>query len=151
MSIIRKIVERYTRDRKPNIDIGPGYLLRWHVIPENRWFNIYLHQFRRSDDDRALHDHPWWNIGLLLIGVYIEHTPKGRFMRRAGNIVCRKGTSKHRIELPIINGGLTYAWSLFITGPHYREWGFWCNKRFVHNEEFLAMDGTSKTNKGCNQ
>ena len=25
----------------------------------NKIFNIYLHQIIRSDDDRALHDHPY--------------------------------------------------------------------------------------------
>lgn len=28
----------------------------------------------RSDDDRALHDHPWVNMSILLEGTYTEHT-----------------------------------------------------------------------------
>ena len=43
---------------KPKV-IGKNYLSRWHIIPRNRYFNIYLHKFVGSDDDRALHDHPW--------------------------------------------------------------------------------------------
>ncbi|SID67872.1 Protein of uncharacterised function (DUF550) [Mycobacteroides abscessus subsp. abscessus] len=46
------------------------YLLRWYVIPRNRWLNIYLHKFLRDDDDRALHDHPWWFVSLMLWGQY---------------------------------------------------------------------------------
>ena len=58
------------------IDGGPKreYLWRWHVIPRNRWFNIYLHKFAHGDDDRALHDHPWRSWSLLLDGRYREHT-----------------------------------------------------------------------------
>src|SRR3546814_8204117 len=42
--------------RKPDITIGGEdnpYLRRWYIIPRNRWFNVYLHEFLRDDDDRA--------------------------------------------------------------------------------------------------
>lgn len=49
------------------------YLDRWFIIKKNRWFNIYLHHFHRSDDDRALHDHPWlFNMSWVLKGGYSE-------------------------------------------------------------------------------
>ena len=48
------------------------YLLRWYLIPRNRFFNLYLHKFLRDDDDRALHDHPWWFASLILRGGYTE-------------------------------------------------------------------------------
>ena len=57
--------------RTPDLVIGgwdDPYLLRWWLIPRNRWFNVYLHLFLRSDDDRALHDHPWFNLSFLLEG-----------------------------------------------------------------------------------
>src|ERR1700761_649655 len=63
--------------RRPDVLIGKAgdtYMRRWWVIPRNRFFNIYLHNFLRSDDDRALHDHPWVNMSILLWGRYIEHT-----------------------------------------------------------------------------
>jgi hypothetical protein len=50
------------------------YLTRWHVLPRNKWFNIYLHRFLHGDDDRALHDHPWRSASLILEGRYTEHT-----------------------------------------------------------------------------
>ena len=61
--------------RPPDFIIGEPanpYLIRWWVIPRNRWFNIYLHEIRRSDDDRALHDHPWLNCSILLHGGYFS-------------------------------------------------------------------------------
>ncbi len=42
--------------RKPDFIIGGPenpYLLRWYLIPQNRFFNVYLHKILRSDDDRA--------------------------------------------------------------------------------------------------
>jgi len=62
----------------PEQRIGPfrnPYNDRWFVMPKNRWFGVYLHHFQRSDDDRALHDHPWaFNISWLLDGDYDEIT-----------------------------------------------------------------------------
>src|SRR5258707_1186927 len=78
---------------------GDVYLERWWVIPRNRYFNIYLHHFLRSDDDRALHDHPWWNLSVLLKGKYLEHRPTYVRIRRRGQVVLRKATASHRIEL----------------------------------------------------
>jgi len=68
---------RKMANEKPSVVIGPSdnpYLHRWHVIPRNRFFNIYLHRFFRSDDDRALHDHPWANCSILIAGDYTEWT-----------------------------------------------------------------------------
>src|ERR1700761_448041 len=78
--IVGRVFEALTalaNSRRADVLIGkPGdtYMRRWWVIPRNRFFNIYLHNFLRSDDDRALHDHPWVNMSILLWGRYIEHT-----------------------------------------------------------------------------
>lgn len=58
------------------IDGGPRrpYLTRWHIIPRNRFFNLYLHYFVHGDDDRAKHDHPWRSWSLILDRGYREHT-----------------------------------------------------------------------------
>jgi hypothetical protein len=66
--------------RSPDFVIGGDerpYLLRWWVIPRNKVFNVYLHLFLRSDDDRALHDHPWANASMLLRGA-TSSTPSRR-------------------------------------------------------------------------
>lgn len=53
---IRQRIERWARNKinagNPDIIIGENgddYLHRWYVIPRNRFFNIYLHYFLRSD------------------------------------------------------------------------------------------------------
>lgn len=72
----------YMAKRPPDFVIGSEtnpYLLRWWILPRNKFFNIYLHMFMRSDDDRALHDHPWWNASFVLDGGYVEHMPKWKY------------------------------------------------------------------------
>jgi hypothetical protein len=75
--------------RRPDQIIGQGgpYMLRWwlfgtsrkrddHGDPKPRrpfGLSFYLHCFVRSDDDRALHDHPWDFASLILFGDYNEH------------------------------------------------------------------------------
>ncbi|SKM81860.1 Uncharacterised protein [Mycobacteroides abscessus subsp. massiliense] len=138
---------------EPHQPIGsegePPYLLRWYVIPRNRWLNVYLHKFLRDDDDRALHDHPWWFLSLVLWGQYIEVTDDGRSVRSAPELwrlfwgdrplVFRPALWRHRVELvkaPATSVERTRirprlralpCWTLIVTGPRTRLWGFWCS------------------------
>ena len=140
--------------RPPDVVAGrkeDPYLLRWHILPRNKWFNIYLHKFLRSDDDRALHDHMYDNMSVLLRGSYDEITRRtGRTRYGAGSVIIRKAKTPHRILLvddkPV--------WTLFICGPRYREWGFYCPQGWRHWKDFLAGDYTkgeeSFKGKGCN-
>ncbi len=136
--------------RQPDVVLThPGaevpYLLRWCVIPRNAHLNVYLHRFLRSDDDRALHDHPWPNASWLLEGEYWEHTPDGSFHRQTGDMVDRTAKDSHRIEL--ING--QPCTSLFFTGPKEREWGFHCERGWVHWQTFLGSYDGSQPGQGC--
>lgn len=130
--------------RKPDFIIGDNYLHRWWVIPRNRFFNVYLHKIMRSDDDRALHDHPWLNCSILLRGSYREHTPCGAKVRTAGSIVFRRAVAAHRLE--VVDGPI---WTIFITGPVIRIWGFHCPKRWVPWREFVDDRDAGKVGKGC--
>jgi hypothetical protein len=133
--------------REPDQIIGGKerpYMLRWWVIPRNRFFNIYLHHFLRSDDDRALHDHPWWNLSILLRGRYLEHTRDRIRLRHAGCMVLRRATCAHRIEL--IDGPV---WTLFLTGPKIRSWGFHCPQGWRHWRKFTAADDPGAVGQGC--
>ncbi len=49
------------------------YLHRWYVFRSER-IGLFIHKFVRSDEDRALHDHPWPFIVIPLSGGYIEHS-----------------------------------------------------------------------------
>ncbi|HEX7687380.1 MAG TPA: hypothetical protein VF453_06730 [Burkholderiaceae bacterium] len=155
MKLADRFIARVTR-RPPDFVIGGAarpYLRRWWVIPRNRLFNVYLHQFLRSDDDRALHDHPWANASILLRGRYVEHTISAggiehRRELRAGDFRLRpSGRFAHRVEL--VDGP---CWTLFLTGPRYREWGFHCPRAgWIHWEKFTAADDVGAVGRGCDQ
>lgn len=143
--------ERVAQSRPPDFIIGGGdnpYMLRWWLIPRNRFFNVYLHKFLRSDDDRALHDHPWWNVSFILSGEYVEHMILAGGVHRAqryvgGNIRFRGATTAHRIEID------KPTWSLFFTGPVIRQWGFHCPNGWRHWKEFVSDRDSGAIGKGC--
>lgn len=157
---------------EPHVFIGGRenpYLLRWYVIPRNPLFNIYLHKFLRDDDDRALHDHPWASMSIVLRGKYMEFVPEFPqhstrmdmlqiHIRRAGHVIFRRATHAHRIALFRRTEYLgeerhrvTHlpAWTLFVTGWKVREWGFHCPKGWRHWKDFCDPSDSSKIGKGC--
>lgn len=170
MNLADRFIARITR-RPADFVIGGSerpYLRRWFVIPRNPFFNVYLHQFLRSDDDRALHDHPWANCSILLRGQYIEHTiaqggVQHETLLRAGDWRLRlSGRMAHRIELlhgtvyegggnyRLVDGGPMPCWTLFITGPRYRSWGFHCPEQgWIDWKRFTAADDPGAVGKGC--
>ena len=132
--------------RPPDFRIGPGYIDRWFLVPRmSRGNNVFLHRMMRSDDDRAMHDHPWDNTSIIIAGGFVEITPEGSFKREPGDRIERKATDRHRLE---IEPGYQSI-SLFLTGPKVREWGFWCdNERFVPWREFVGAD-RGQIGRGC--
>lgn len=156
--------------RPPDFVIGGPerpYMLRWWLIPKNRYFNVYLHKILRDDDDRALHDHPWWNVSIVLKGSYDEVVPnfkalKTPFTRMAdtptvtkrrgpGSVIFRRATTCHRLVIPVQGGGQKYCWSLFITGPTIRKWGFHCPQGWKYYRDYVAPDDKGAVGKGCEE
>lgn len=113
----------------------PVYMERWWRVARNWASNCYFHIVRRSDDDRALHDHPWFSFSIVLDGGYYEHTiDAGGIHRKVwfgpGKMKFRpSGQYAHRLELPMDpylgnDYGELPARTIFITGPVLRRWGF---------------------------
>lgn len=141
-------------------DPAGAYLRRWYLIPRNRFFNIYLHHFLRSDDDRALHDHPWHWASFLLRGSYIEHTIASggihrRKVRAPGSLKLCGPKTAHRVELWEQFGTQRQApcWTLFVTGPRVRDWGFHCPQQgFIPWQRFTRAGTDGKPGEigpGC--
>lgn len=143
--VAKRLVERAKR-RPPDFVIGGNdrpYLRRWWIIPRNRFFNIYVHEFLRSDDDRALHCHPWIWISYLIDGDYVEHTIKAGGVHRrksykAGSLRLHLPWFAHRIEIT------KPVWTLFITGPKMKPWGFHFPTGWVHWERAVDPDDHGK-------
>lgn len=163
--VLRKC-EAVMASRPYDFAIGPGsdrYCLRWWIIPRNRWFNIYLHRFLHDDEDRALHDHPWYSMSWLLKTGYYEvlrnnQGAESSVWRPEGTVTFRRATQAHRIVLvrrwawhssglpKLIAGEAT---SLFITGPVIRNWGFYCPKGWRPWQEFVDQRDTGAVGRGC--
>lgn len=146
--------------RIPTTESIPAYMLRWWKIRRNAFFNIYLHEVFRSDDDKALHDHPWWSFSIVLAGGYFEHTiAEGgvhhkRWFGPGAMQFRRSGTKAHRLQLELLpelveeEGNYPArelpATTIFITGPTLRRWGFHHSERWVDAydwDEFLRERG----------
>lgn len=146
--------EKVVANRKPDVVIsktnGGIYLRRWYIIPRNRFFNIYLHEFHDSDDDRAVHDHPWSSVGWLLHNGYEElrRLSSGTEVCHtfcAGDVIYRPANYSHRI---IIDQKVL---TLFCTGPRYRDWGFWCGAAWKSSSQFLEVDPVTGQTYGCEE
>lgn len=155
IELLNRLADRIIRSRDPDFVIGEAsnpYLLRWYVIPRNRFFNIYLHDILRDDDDRALHDHPWINLSIVLSGGYHEHTIDAggihrRTYRGRGALKLRLPSAAHRLQV-----GIFGATTLFITGPRVREWGFHCPERgWVHWRDFTGGERGELIGAGCGE
>jgi len=162
VKLIRNLILRWARSREADFVIGGHerpYLRRHWLLPRNPVFNVYVHQFLRSDDDRALHDHPWlFNASWLLEGAYIEWVPSRgnanplrptcRFLK-AGDWKFRWGAAPHRVQLHRLAGPEIPCWTVFITGPRVRQWGFYCDRGWVHWKRFTATHDKGAIGKGC--
>lgn len=94
------------------------------------------------------HDHPWWFISIILRGGYTEEVCTPDNFRMAGNVwipekYCsirffnfKNNTDLHRIT------SFRYpregAWTLVLTGPIRREWGFMTANGWVDRKAFGA-------------
>jgi hypothetical protein len=131
---------RFFKKRKEIMrEDGKPYLIRWNLF-ECKLFSIKLHRILMSDHD-CFHDHPWSFMSIILWGGYVEHRERTAFDEMAipgvddeyptyhtskifhpGNIIYRKATDKHKLE---IHQPCT---TLVVTFKKVREWGFWSKK-----------------------
>lgn len=117
----------------------PPLLVRYALV-RTRSFGVYLHKLCRSDYDRALHDHPWSFVSIVLRAGYTEEHDqtidgaKVRVFHPPGSILLRPAEWRHRVII-----GERPAWTLVLVGRRVRAWGFflpsgWCWWR-RHNHE----------------
>lgn len=143
---------RHIRTTFPSLVAGgltDPFMLRWPVWHWGERFKVFLNLTLRNDDEGCLHDHPQWNATVPITpglremrgapnGEIVEVTlPDGDAVEREIHIpvsvvdlkprkvYLRKPTDTHRI----IVGDDDYRpergfWTLFMTGPRVREWGF---------------------------
>jgi hypothetical protein len=133
------------------------YLVRLRIV-ETPWLACYLHSIRRPDSTRALHNHPWGFVSLLLRGGYTEvfapdldaavdyakhplltprkygSPPPRSWFRHFGP------GSVHRIrhgEFHVIADlDRRPIWTLLLVGPRRTGWGFATERGFLDEETY---------------
>lgn len=133
---------------------GDPYLIRW-VVDVGR-FSVRLHRWLGSDDLRAPHDHAWGFWSILIAGKMWDRTPGQSggytgdrpFLERARRWLRPEYfTAEHRHSVRV---GPKGAWSILLTGPEEREWGFWTPRRggpdrgivrFRHRNKYFHTNG----------
>ena len=145
LSAMQRRAERHM-GTPPSKRIGERYLTRWHLLPKNRVFNVYLHHVQEDDPDSRLHDHPWlFNISIVLRGRISETQPNAERVLEQGSVTARMSRAPHRLAL-LSDDSLT----LFITGPKVRRWGFYTEKGWVDSRRYLQADGNGRNvNRGA--
>lgn len=151
---VRWILQRLGVERieiGDHVSTGDLYLTRW-ILRKRAGRKLMLHCFHRGDYALALHDHPWRFTSLVLWPGYFEHaathvddTGFGCEVRWRGplSLATYPATHRHRVEL---DGG-RWAWTLVLTGPKERDWGFWCPTGWRH---WIAFDRRQHGNgDGC--
>lgn len=149
-SLIGKAATRSVEDsvvripaRVPKFKIGWGeelkcstgvYNRRWYI--ETPFFSIRLHHWLHSDDARHFHDHQWWFITFVLAGGYTDMTPNGAERMNRFKVAYRPALHKHTVKVD--QGG---CWTLLITGPRIRKWGFWVKNKFKKANKYFLEHG----------
>jgi hypothetical protein len=95
-----------------------------------------VHHWLAPDDERAFHDHPWWFITIVVRGNYADHSPAGVDHLRTGSVRLRRALHQHTV-VPDARG----AWTVVITGPKSRSWGFWLGGKFRKANKWFATYG----------
>jgi hypothetical protein len=110
--------------------------IRW--ILQKLGIAVRLHCIHTPDLDRAMHDHPWTFISVVLRGWYIEARPlrpesflptssdpeeemEQSHPRAAGGYALRRFYHRHKITA-VSPGGV---WTLFVTFRKRQPWGFY--------------------------
>lgn len=118
MNLLKRLLSKVPQTTIVNCERSE-YLTRWYLF-RTKPFAIFLHLFHRSDEDRALHDHPWTFVSIILWRGYYEHTAKGRKRYWPGMILYRPAEWTHRVELVDQKPALT----LMLRFKGRREWGY---------------------------
>jgi hypothetical protein len=110
------------------------YVIRWTL--QTRVGSLRVHRWLGQDDDRANHDHPWWFLTFVVRGGYTDRSPHGDEVLAAPAVRFRPALHQHTV-IPGPRG----AWTVMVTGPKTRLWGFWTDGKFLKANKWFARFG----------
>ncbi|MDY6901687.1 MAG: hypothetical protein SWZ49_26945 [Cyanobacteriota bacterium] len=137
--MIRKLFQKYLESRpcltayNDKEQKEPRQDTHFILFPSNRWFNLTLNHImdRPQWYKGILHNHPWFNISIILKGGYWERTDDGVKWYPPGSIIFRSAQKYHSIWIE----GDKKAWTLFFHGPLSKSFEFKKDNQSVNVEE----------------
>ena len=115
----------------------------WRLIPKNKWFNVSVHKFTKSDDAKILHNHQYRTMSIILKGILHEYWLKYEpwkmkqrcpfiYERNPGDVIFRSKDIFHSLVLktPVV-------WTLFITGRDRGQWHFLVDNRLIESNDYI--------------
>ena len=108
-------------------DKGCDYVVRWVLVLFG--YGLRLHHWLKDDDQRYYHDHPWWFLSIMLRGGYTDLSPLPGGGEQADHVTAgqwRLRPAKWQHKVRVDPGG---AWTLLVTGPKVRNFGFWVPRK----------------------
>lgn len=112
---------------------------------------VRVHEIVASDDDRALHDHPWDYWSLILHGGYTEISSAGRVWYGPGSFIRHKAEHRHRLRLErprhpafpnayVLTGPPVPCLTLFVMFRKRQSWGFFVDGEKINWRDYRAAD-----------
>lgn len=131
---------------------GKVHFRRWRILA-TPWFNIYVHNIMRSDEEAHPHDHPWNFLSFILKGGYTEEwlhfyedkayqngAPLLKSVRRPGSFVYHDAKDFHKLTL--LKDG---AWTLVFTfGKRRPSWGFQTELGWLEHKTYRELKHEGK-------
>lgn len=121
----------------------PGPLLRRWVLTTPLG-TLRLHHLVQPDVAHY-HDHPWAFLSVVVRGWYVEEFPDGDRVRRGWlSWAWRSERMVHRVA-EVSPGG---AWTIVLTGPRRKSWGFLALSHWVPWREIVPAETQDAVAKG---
>jgi hypothetical protein len=127
--------------------------MRRHKLLTTKLGEVRIHEIMLSDQDEFLHDHPFNFVSIMLAGSYeetwrdpVQHVTPIDYsthveVRSALSVRYVPATRLHKLRL--VGGGK--VWTLVLTGPRNRQWGFAHGEHWKPWDEFVNVpDGYSE-------
>lgn len=124
---------------------GKVHFRRYRLL-STPWFNLYLHQILKSDEDKHFHDHPWSFRSFILRGSYeeffrcppaFEATHYRRY--RENDLVRHPAEDAHSLTL------LTpEVWTLVLTSGRARVWGYQTEQGWIDFKTYRQLKTEGK-------
>lgn len=144
MNLLTRIVRKCFLIKEIVSKEGEVHFRRYRLLA-TPWFNLYLHNIRRSDKDRHSHDHPWHFFSLIISGAYGEtyrtyphFDAETHVWYKTGMVIMHNARDVHKITL------LTpQVWTLVLTSGRERVWGYRTKSGWIDFKKYrqLKRDG----------